>query len=280
MAYVTPATVQEACSKWAESSGAFYLAGGTDLLPQMRQGRHAPELLVDLKRIDELKEIRLTAEGKLSVGAAVPLARIARNETVKKKYPILAECALAVGSYPLRNRATMAGNICNASPAADTAAALLALDAEVVVKGPTGGRTIAIGDFFLGPGKPALKKGELVTEVSLPAETAGCVGRYLRLSRRRAVDLATVAVLVARHASGSSHRVCLVATAPTPKRAVEAEKVFDQEGLGSGAARRAAEAAVAASSPIDDVRGTATYRRKMVSVLTERAAAELTGEER
>lgn len=277
IAYKTPSTVEAACSEWADHPGAFYLAGATDLLPQVRLGRHTPSVLVDLKRIQALGEIQERSDGSLVVGAAVSLAQVATHPKMKEHYPLLVDCCLSVGSYPLRNRATLAGNICNASPAADTAAALLALEAAVEVASKGGSRTVPIGKFFKGPGKSALEPGELVTQIVLPKESAGCTGRYLRLARRRGVDLATVGVLVGRMGSGEP-RVSLVAVAPTPLRVKEAEAVLRREGFGEEAADKAAQAAEAAASPIDDVRGTAQYRKEMVAVLTARGVRALADE--
>lgn len=267
----------EAVALWAERPGAHYLAGGTDLLIQMRTGRRSPARLIDLKRTPELSAIEVRGDGALAVGACVPLAAIAGHPEVRARYPLLAECCLAVGSYPLRHRATMAGNVCNASPAADTAAALLALDARVEATGPNGDVVLPIGGFFLGPGRTALPDGALVTAIVLPATAAGCRGSFQRISRRRGVDLATVGVLVGRHGAGGagSHRVVLTAVAPTPLRVSEAEARLDQGGDARAAAREAAEAARAACKPIDDVRGTAAYRREMVGVLVARAATAL-----
>ncbi len=276
--YSAPATLEDARAQWCESTGAFYLAGGTDLLPQMRMGRHELSKLVDLKRIPVLQQIKVLDDGGLGVGAAVVLSDIARHEKVVKDYKILSDCCLAVGSYPLRNRATMAGNICNGSPAADTAAGLLALDAQVVVEGSEGGRTVEITEFFKGPSKTALRPGEVVTEIVLPEESRGFKGWYHRLSRRKGVDLASVAVLVGRKRSGE-HRVCLIAVAPVPKRVFEAEAVLDKSGYGEDAKRKAVEAALAGASPIDDVRATADYRKKMVGVLTARSIEALAGED-
>jgi carbon-monoxide dehydrogenase medium subunit len=271
----TARSVDEALALWAERPGAHYFAGGTDLLIQMRAGRRAPSRLVDVKRIPELSAVRTRNDGALVVGAGVPLAVIAAYPEVRERFPLLAECCLAVGSYPLRNRATMAGNICNASPAADTSAALLALGADVEAAGPKGTVSLPIAGFFLGPGKTALPAGALVTAIVLPARAAGCRGSFHRLSRRRGVDLATLGVLVARHAAanGGGHRVVLTAVAPTPLRVPAAEALLDKQG--ADAAHQAAEAARAACRPIDDVRGSADYRREMVGVLVARAAAAL-----
>ncbi len=278
--YAAPADIGEACSLFKEAEDASYLAGGTDLLPQMRLGRRSCSLLVDLKRISGLGKITRGEGNDLSVGAAVSLAEIANCKEIREHYPVLAECCLTVGSYPLRNRATMAGNICNGSPAADTSAALLALDASVGTTGAKGERKIDISDFFKGPGMTALEKGELVKEIFLPKKSAGLSGKYLRLSRRKGVDLATVALLVGRHdGDNRGHRVCLIAVAPTPKRVLEAEAILDSEGYGETGRRRAVEAALDAASPIDDVRASAGYRREMVSVLAAEGIDFLSGKE-
>jgi carbon-monoxide dehydrogenase medium subunit len=243
-------------------------------LPQLRTGRRAVARLVDVKRIPELAVVGPAADGGLSIGAAVPLADIAGHREVRGRWPLLAQCCDAVGAWPLRQRATMAGNVCNASPAADTAVALLALEARVVAAGPAGARAIPMAGFFRGPGQTALAEGELVTAIELPAASAGWSGRYLRLSRRRGMDLATVGVLVSRGGNGTpAYRVALAAVAPVPLRVPEAEAILDRGG--PAAAARAAGAAREACRPITDLRGTADYRREMVGVLVARGAAAL-----
>jgi len=273
--YLVPATVDDALALKAGSPGAAFLLGGTDLLPQMRAGRKAPPLLLDLKRIPDLAEIRELPDGSLSIGAAVPLADVEVHPGVVRRFPLLVECVKTVGAWPLRHRATLAGNVCNASPAADTAVALLALDAVVNVAGGKGRRSIPIGGFFRGPGQTALGPGELVTDVVLPASSAGFAGSYLRLSRRKGMDLATVGVLVgkANGAGPARYRVALAAVAPTPLRVGAAEDLLSSGG--PSAAGRAAEVAVAASRPITDARGSAEYRREMVGVLVRRGLAAL-----
>jgi len=201
---------------------------------------------------------------------------VAGNPEVQEHYPVLVDCCLSLGSYPLRNRATVAGNICNASPCADTSAALLALDARVAAVGPQGRREIEIADFFVGPGQTSLHDGELVVGVLLPRNTQGGRGHYGRIARRRSVDISTVAVLVTRiQGLEPEHRVSLLSVAPTPLRVPGAETLLDREGP-DGAAK-AAELCMAACSPIDDVRGSAEYRRAMVGVLTERGARAVAG---
>jgi carbon-monoxide dehydrogenase medium subunit len=272
--YRAARSVREATSLWSEVPGSRYFAGGTDLLPQMRMRRKVPRV-IDLKRIPELCAIRETADGGIAIGAAVPMAQVAAHAAVAERYPVLIACIDEVGAWPLRNRATIAGNICNASPAADTAVALLALEAAVAIEGPSGARALPLSEFFQGPGKTALADGEIVTEIILPRATAGYQGRYLRLSRRRGMDLATVGVLVAKAGGKGSHRVALAAVAPTPLRVQQAEQLLDGDGLSAATIQRAAQMACVTCSPITDVRGTADYRREMVGVLTARGLTAL-----
>lgn len=274
--YLVPSTVDEAVGMWRERPGGAYLLGGTDLLPQMRAGKKTTSRMIDIKRIPRLHELRERSDGSLWIGAAVPMAEVETHPGVLTRFSPLSECCKTVGAWPLRNRATLAGNICNASPAADTAVALLALDARVVVVHPDGERMIPVKEFFLGPGKSALSPGELVTDIVLPAAPTPWKGAYLRLSRRKGMDLATVGVLVAKtNENGHSrHRVALAAVAPTPLRVYEAEELLDREGI-PRAAEKASKIAEAACSPITDLRGTSEYRREMVGVLTRRGLMSL-----
>ena len=272
--YLVPTSVDEALALKA-TPGTAWLLGGTDLLPQMRAGRKAPQRLVDLKRIAALHEIRDESDGGLSIGAAVPLADIETYPGVLDRFPLLAECAKTVGAWPLRQRATLAGNLCNACPAADTAVALLAFDAEVRVVSMTGRRSIPLREFFLGPGQSALLADELGTDVVLPGISAGFKGSYQRLSRRKGMDLATVGVLVGK-SNGTlpaRWRVALAAVAPTPLRLRAVEELLEAKGV--AAASEAAEAAKTACRPISDLRGSAEYRREMVGVLVRRGALSL-----
>jgi carbon-monoxide dehydrogenase medium subunit len=266
-------TVREATALLSEVPGARFMAGGTDLLPQMRTRRKVSRV-VDLKRIPELNTIR-EAEDYWAIGAAVPLAKIAAHPALRAHYPILMECIEEVGAWPLRNRASMGGNICNASPAADTAVALLCLEARVAIAGPGSPEphTMNIADFFKGPGQTALAAGELLVEVVLLKRAAGFQGRYLRLSRRRGMDLATVGVVAAK--KDGKHRIALAAVAPTPLRVRQAEEALDERGLSPESIQKAAQVAVVSCSPIDDIRGSAAYRREMVGVLTARALTAL-----
>jgi len=284
LSYLRARSVEEALALWSEKPDARFMAGGTDLLPQARCGTCSPvckggdssppRTVIDVKSIPELREIRQTEDGSLAIGAAVSVASVARHPELRRHYPLLVDCCLSLGSYPLRNRATVVGNICNASPCADTSAALLALDARVAAVGPGGRREIDMGDFFQGPGQTALRAGELVVEVLLHEKYRGGRGHYGRIARRRAVDISTVAVAVSYFAGlEPGHRITLLSVAPTPLRVPEAEKLLDRKG--PDAAEKAAEICIAACSPIDDVRASAGYRRAMVGVLAERGVRTL-----
>ncbi len=275
--YRAPRAVQEAVALCSETPGAGYLAGGTDLLAQARFGEARPPLVIDIKRIDPLRALQETPDGGVRIGAAVTVAAVARHPRVREAFGALRDCCNALGSYPLRHRATVVGNLCNASPCADTAAALLALEAVLEVTGPQGAREIPLGTFFRGPRETALTRAELVTAVRIPASVAGTRAVYGRIARRRGVDISTVAVLVATTGDDGEgrHRVSLLSVAPTPLRVPEAEAILDEQGA-SGAAR-AAEAAQQACAPITDARGTAEYRRAMVGALVQRGARALHG---
>ncbi len=273
--YRSARTVDEALELWRSKPGSRYLAGGTDLIPQVRAGaRQAPAVAVDIKRIPGLSKIGKNGGGAVSVGATATIASVAADALIQERYPALVACCLQLGSYPLRNIATIAGNICNASPCADTSAALLALDAEVRAAGPDGERGIPIKEFFEGPGVSALKDGELVTGIVLPAESAGGSCHYGRIARRRGVDISTVAVLVVVLPDRRpKHRISLLSVAPRPLRVPEAEAVLDEKG--PDVAVEAAGIAMNSCSPISDVRGTAGYRREMVGVLVRRGVEAL-----
>ena len=268
-------TVAEALALKQAHPEARFLAGGTDLIPQVREGRRQTPLFIDIKGIPELSRIEERPDGSVFVGATVTLATIASQ--LGKRFPLLADCCLTVGAYPLRNRATMAGNLCNASPAADTAVALLCLDAEVVAQSPAGVRNLPITQFFQGPGKTTLLPLDLVLGVFLPASAAAWRGSYQRMSRRLGMDLATLGVVVARAEQGghARHRIALAAVAPVPMRVADAEALLDAEGATPVTCRKAGDLAAAACRPITDNRGTDTYRRDMVGVLVTRGAAAL-----
>lgn len=272
--YRAARSIDEALSLASEGVSSRFMAGGTDLIAQMRI-RLKVDRIIDLKGIPGLNAIADSEDGGLVIGATATIADVCRDARVHERYPALVQCASEVGAYALRNRATIVGNVCNGSPAADTAVALLCLDAIAEVVGPKGKREIPLSEFFIGPGKTAREMDEIVTGVRLPKETAGMKAHYGRLSRRRGMDLATVAVLCAHGGSTESkYRIGLVAVAPRTLRVPEAEALLDREG--TAAIDRAAIIARDTCTPISDARGSADYRRDMVHALTARGLKAVT----
>jgi CO/xanthine dehydrogenase FAD-binding subunit len=260
---------------------ARLMMGGTDLLPGMRNGLIRPEVVVDVKHLPGMCDIVYDERTGLTVGAGVTMNGLACHPEVQARYPLLAEAAEAVASYQIRNRATIGGNLCNASPCADTAPAALVLEAEFVLYGPGGGRSVPAGEFFLGPGKTMLRANELMSAVRFPPPPERAAACYFKLGRCRSGDLSLVgaAVLGLADGAGSGYRfrVGLGSVAPTPIRAREAEAFLAANPPGEDAFSRAAELAMAAASPITDVRGTAEYQRAMVRTLVLRALRDVHG---
>lgn len=248
------------------------LAGATDLIPMVRDEHWQPDVVVDVKGLPGVSDVVETPEG-LFVGAAVRMADLVHHPLVNSvRWNLLAQAAAAMGNEQVRNRATLGGNLCTASPAADSAPALLTLEANVVIRGAAGERRVPIAEFFLGPRKTALHKGELLVGVIIPAPPVGAVGTYVKLSRRKAGDLAIVGVaaLAYPHNGGYSWRLALGAVAPTPIRAPEAEATLNA-GHDEAAIEHATKCAFDACCPIDDIRASAEYRKAMVSRIARRA---------
>lgn len=276
--YLQPTSVMEAVRLLGDyGSRARVLAGGTDLLIQMETGRLHPEALVDVGRIPELRRITWEPERGLTIGATATLREVENHPVIVEAYPALARGAREVGSVQIRNLATLAGNLCNASPSADTSPALLACDAEVEILGPRGARrTVPVGEFWTGPGSTVLREGELVVALRLPPPWEGRRSFYRKLAVRKAMDLAMVGIavtLVPENGGAREVRIALGAVAPVCMRAREAERAVERGGR--AAIEEAAVLAAEAASPIDDQRASAAYRREMVRVLTARALSEL-----
>ncbi len=276
--YVRPRDFAEASWMLAAGSGRTRaLMGGTDLIIRARGGFAHFERVVDLKDLPGMREIRPAADGGLIIGAACTMNQVARHPVVAECYHLLAGACNSVASYQLRNRATVGGNCCNASPAADTAPALYCLDAVMEVYGPRGTRCIPIADFFAGPGRTAMDPGEFLIAIQLPpgfsGQAARIAGAYNKLGRTRLGDIATASVAVlgwpADTPSGTDWRIALGAVAPTPLRTPQAEDALAGDTSPAGIAA-AAEMAAAAARPISDVRASAAYRRAMIGVLTRR----------
>ncbi|MBI4296910.1 MAG: xanthine dehydrogenase family protein subunit M [Chloroflexi bacterium] len=274
--YRRPKTLRETLRLLAAAKdGAKLLAGGTDLLIQLKERRTLPSLVVDIKAIPELQRLEHVSQRGLHLGAAVSLNRVLDYPLLAQHFPILAQACVQLGSLQIRSRASVGGNLCNASPAASTAPSLLCLKAQAVIAGPGGRRRILLEDFFQGPNQTALGKDELLVEVFVPTPSPSSRGCYLQLTQRQEMDIPMVNVAclltLGRGGRCQQARVALGAVAPTPIRARRAEALLEGHALNSQAIQEAAEAAAKESSPIDDVRASAEYRREMVKVLTRRA---------
>jgi CO/xanthine dehydrogenase FAD-binding subunit len=255
---------------------AVVLAGGTDLVPRINLYRLKPEVLVYIGNIglDYVRE----AGGRLLIGAATPLARIAASRKVTAKASALAEAAGVAATPAVRTTATIGGNLANASPAADLATPLLAMDAELRILSKKGERLVPLEDFFKGPGRTILKPGELIMEVSLPRPKGRCV--FLKLGRRKAMSLSVVNTAVRLQMSGGicrEARIAVGAIAPTPLRCLEAEALLMGKRIDRELIALCAKAAIAAGSPVDDRRATAWYRREAGTALVARALALASG---
>ena len=279
--YVRASSTEEAVRLLqAHGEDACLFMGGTDLFVRMRDGFIRPQIVIDVKHLPGMREVSYDPREGLTLGAAVTMNEVARHPDVVAHYALLSEAARSVASYQLRNRATLGGNLCNASPAADTAPATLVFEGRLVLVGPDGEREVPAGDFFLGPGKTARRPMEIMTAVRFPPPPEGAVGRYLKLGRNKVGDLSIVGVAVlgfpdAAAPSGYRFRIGLASVAPVPLRATGAEEVLAANPPGEETFSVAAQKAMAAVSPIDDVRASAAYRKAMVRALTLRGLREV-----
>jgi CO/xanthine dehydrogenase FAD-binding subunit len=264
----------EACQQ-ALSDGADVkmVAGGTDLLPQMKNGLVKPRRVVDLSALPELKVLEVRADGGLRVGAAVSARTLELAAPLRDSFASLVESAAVVGSFQIRDLATLGGNLANATPSADMAPPLFALDAELVIAGPRGQRRVPVADFFLGVRRTVLEPDEVLVEVVIPAPGPGSGGTYVRHTPRRELDIAVVGVasqLTIRDGRCVKARIALAAVAPVPLRAAAAEERLVGEAISPALIEEASQLAVQAASPISDQRGSAEFRRHLVRVLTRR----------
>jgi len=254
-------------------SEAKLLAGGTDLLPQMKNALLKPAVVIDLSGVSRLRAIEPANGQGLRIGAAVTARTLELDRAVRARFLSLAESGALVGSVQVRNLATLGGNLCNAAPSADMAPPLLALDAEAVITGPKGERRVPIGAFFTGVRRTVLAPDELLVELAMPAQGAHSGGNYLRHTPRRELDIAVVGVasqLTLANGVCTKVRIALAAVAPVPLRATAAEQALEGQAVTAERIARAADLAVEAARPISDQRGSADFRRHLVRVLTRR----------
>jgi CO/xanthine dehydrogenase FAD-binding subunit len=274
--YAAPATLTEATAMLARN-GAKALAGGTDIIVQVRENRRDAEVLVDLKKVPELNTLRFDAGEGLILGAAVPCYRVAEHPDVWQRYPGLADAVALIGGVQIQSRASVGGNLCNASPAADSIPALIALGAEAVIATPADThRTVPVESFCTAPGRTLLGPGEVLVHLHLPPPAANSGSAYLRFIPRNEMDIAVVGAGVAlalddKRTTCISARIALAAVAPTPLLVPEAGAALTGTSLTEADIDRAAALAQAAARPISDMRGSAEYRRHLVGVLVKRA---------
>ena len=274
--YVAPGTLDEAIGAFAAAgSAARILAGGTDLLVQMRAGLVRPGLIVDIKKIAEMTTIEETADGGFRIGAAVSGAALSEHPRFGKVWPGMLEAVNLIGSKQVQGRASAGGNLCNGSPAGDSVPAMIAAGAVVTVQGPNGRRQMKVEEVPVGPGRTNLKPGEILVSFTLPSRPKGSGDAYLRMIPRTEMDIAVVGLgvsLTSKDGVCTAARVGLGAVAPTALLIEPAAKALVGSRLDDAALEAAAAACRAACRPIDDKRGTIAYRIKTAGVLLKRTA--------
>lgn len=275
--YASPRSVREAVSLLGQrGEDARVLSGGTDLIVQLREGRRKADLVVDIKEIPEVNELSYGPRQGLRLGAAVPCYKIYEHEDVKRVYPGLLDAVSLVGGIQIQGRATVGGNLCNASPAADTIPALIVLGAICVIAGPQGTRKVPVEEFCTAPGRTVLQRGEFLLSLRIPSPPKRSGAFYLRFIPRNEMDIAVVGagasvVLDAKRTTFVSGRIALGAVAPTPLFVREAGEALAGNPVSDEVIQKAADLARAAARPISDMRGTIEQRRHLVGVLTRRA---------
>jgi len=277
--YCAPANLQEAISAMAAHEGsASLMAGGTDLIVMMRVRRKQPDLVIDVKNIPELSELRLDEAG-LTMGASVSCKSVFESEGIVKAYPALADSTRLIGGIQIQGRASIGGNLCNAAPSADTIPTLIVHSATANVAGANGKRQIPVEEFCLAPGKTALGQGEILVNIFIPAPPARSGARFLRFIPRNEMDIAVAnaaAFVELDEACKNfrSARIAIGAVAPTPLYVQEAGKYLQGKPVNDESILEAARIARLAARPIDDMRGTVNHRLQLVETLTKRALAD------
>ncbi len=273
--YLRPETLEQCLRAFAQhGANARALAGGTDLLVQLRSGRRRNQVLVDVKRVPELNELRFDPSGGLTLGAAVPCYRVYGDTAVCEAYPGLIDTASMIGGTQIQGRASVGGNLCNAAPSADTVPALIALRTTCRISSVDGTREVAVEDFCTAPGRNVLAAHEVLVSLHLPPPPLNSGACYLRFIPRNEMDIAVAGAGVSvtlEDGAFRDARVALASVAPTPLLVDEARRALIGQPVGHEAIARAASAARAAARPISDMRGTAEYRRNLCAVLTRRA---------
>jgi CO/xanthine dehydrogenase FAD-binding subunit len=274
--YLAPRSLAEAYSALANGRSSLMLAGGTDVIVQLREGRKRCDQLIDLKHIPELTTCRLASDGTLEMGAAVPCAVLYENADVRKQFQAIVDSANIIGGIQIQSRASLGGNLCNASPAADSSPALIALGARLVIGSASGSREIAVEDLFAGPGRSTLQPGEILLQIKVPPVGAHAGSFYHRFIPRNEMDIAVASagvklVLNAAEDTVESARVAIGAVAATPLFVKAAGEAIVGKPATEETFKLAGAAAAAAATPITDMRGSVAQRKHLTGVLTVRA---------
>jgi CO/xanthine dehydrogenase FAD-binding subunit len=277
LAMYQPTSLHEASRLLRDNGpGGHFLAGGTDLVIAIKEKGLVPKYIVDLKRVPGLADIRENPDGSITIGALTTMRAIETSPLICDRFPFLAQSAAEVGSIQIRNRATVGGNMANATPSADVAPSLIAINATAKITSASSERTLPLEEFFRGPGQTVMSREEILSEITIPRTSPRLVGEYIKFSPRDMMDLAYVGVAVA-YCIGEKEKRCegvrivLGAVAPTPIRARAAEAMLEGQILSEELAAQAGDEAAKESKPISDVRSSADYRRAMVAAMTKRA---------
>ncbi len=279
--YLRPETLEEACSMLSQFNGkARVIAGGTDLMVNMKQKTDSPAYLVDISYFPGLNTIEYNEEDALKIGALCTHSDIESSSVIQGKFNILAQACRSIGSVQIRNLGTIGGNLCNASPSADSVPALLGLDAKVRIFGSAGENAVELAKFFTGPGETILKPNEILNGIDISTISPHSSAVYLKLSPRRAMDLAVVGVAIVLWLSADGSictdiRIALGAVAPIPIRAFKAEEIIRGQKLNNTLIDETARVAAEETKPITDLRGSVEYRKEMVKVLTRRGIRQV-----
>ncbi len=276
--YFSPNTVEEAISLLSRyGDKARVVSGGTDFLVQLKRKEPLPDYVISLGNLRELNYIKFDESKGLRVGALTPIADIAASSLIKSRFSILAQAAGMLGTPAIRNQATLGGNLCNAAPSADTAPPLLVLGAKARIAGDGGEKTVPIEDFFVGPGQTILKRNQILMDIEIPVLQPHSRGVYLKQKRREGADIAVAAVAALVVQEGEilkDVRIALGAVAATPVRARKAEEILRGRKLDPQLLEKAGRVASDESTPIDDIRSSSNYRRKLITTLTQRAVTQ------
>ncbi len=276
--YEAPSSLDEAYSLLSNGRTTRLLAGGTDVIIQLRENRAHCQQLVDVKHIPELMGLRIEGDGSAVIGAAVPCATVYEHREIRERFPALIDSASLIGGVQIQGRASLGGNLCNASPAADAAGSLIVLDARLRAGSSGGRREIPVAEFFRGPGENALEPGEILIEIIVPLQPPRSGASYLRFIPRNEMDIAVASagarLVLDEHGDRiQAARLAAGAVAPTPLLISSAAEFLTGKEPSEENFRRAGELAAEASSPITDMRGSAAQRRHLTAVLTRRALA-------